>query len=230
MKKHIVTLFLIVPFITFYSCNNPTNTEKPVVLETIKDSASYAIGIRVGRNIKEDTTLNKDAIMHGLNTAMKGEDSSMTDQDIQAIMLAYQQEMVNKEASPNIEKGKAFLAANKTKEGVKELPTGLQYKIIEEGTGISPQPTDEVKVHYTGKLIDGSVFDSSIERGEPIVFPLNRVIQGWQQGLQLMKEGAKYELYIPAELGYGNRAQPNIPAGSTLIFEVELIKVNPGKE
>jgi FKBP-type peptidyl-prolyl cis-trans isomerase len=130
-------------------------------------------------------------------------------------------------AETPIEKGEKFLAENKTKEGVKTTDSGLQYKITKEGTGKAPKATDTVVVHYEGKLLDGTIFDSSIKRGQPIDFPLNRVIPGWTEGLQLMKEGGKATLYIPSKLAYGPRGTPGGPIGpnETLIFEVELIKV-----
>lgn len=132
-----------------------------------------------------------------------------------------------KAALENIEKGKAFLAENKTKEGVQETPSGLQYLVLESGdSDIKPKATDSVTVHYHGTLIDGSVFDSSVNRNQTIDFPLNRVIKGWTEGLQLMAIGDKYRFFIPADLGYGNRSAGSIPAGSLLIFDVELIAVN----
>ncbi|NTW25815.1 MAG: FKBP-type peptidyl-prolyl cis-trans isomerase, partial [Lentimicrobium sp.] len=121
--------------------------------------------------------------------------------------------------------GDAFLADNKTKEGVVALPSGLQYKVIKEGEGENPKPEDVVEVHYTGTLTDGTVFDSSVERGEPIKFPLNGVIPGWTEGVQLMKPGAKYMFYIPSALGYGDKGAGPIPGGSVLIFEVELLSI-----
>lgn len=122
-------------------------------------------------------------------------------------------------------KGEAFLNTNRAAEGVKETPSGLQYKVITEGGGDSPSSEDVVEVHYTGKLLDGTVFDSSVERGQPVKFPLNGVIPGWTEGLQLMKPGAKYILYIPSSLAYGDRGTGPIPGGATLIFEVELLSI-----
>ena len=130
-------------------------------------------------------------------------------------------------ADPNLEKGEAFLKENATKEGVKTTASGLHYKVLKEGKGKTPQATDTVEVHYKGTLLDGTEFDSSIKRGQPATFPLNRVIPGWTEGVQLMKEGAKYQFTIPSKLAYGERGTPGgpIPPNSTLIFEVELISV-----
>jgi FKBP-type peptidyl-prolyl cis-trans isomerase FklB len=133
-------------------------------------------------------------------------------------------------AGPNIEAGRAFLAENAKKEGVTTLPSGLQYEVIKEGTGAKPTATDKVKTHYHGTLIDGTVFDSSIDRGEPTSFGVGQVIKGWTEGLQLMKEGATYRFYIPHDLAYGTTSRgPQLPAGSTLIFDVELLEINPEK-
>ena len=130
-------------------------------------------------------------------------------------------------ADPNLEKGEAFLAENAKKEGVKTTASGLQYKVLKEGTGKSPKDTDTVQVHYKGTLLDGTEFDSSIKRGQPAEFPLNRVIPGWTEGVQLMKEGAKYQFTIPSKLAYGERGTPGgpIPPNSTLVFEVELLSI-----
>jgi FKBP-type peptidyl-prolyl cis-trans isomerase FklB len=132
------------------------------------------------------------------------------------------------EAAKNKKEGEAFLAANKTKEGVKTLPSGLQYKVLKNGTGKTPKATDSVKAHYAGTLLNGTEFDSSIKRGEPTVFPVNGVIPGWIEALQLMKTGSKWQLFIPSELAYGERGQQSIPPNSVLIFEVELIGIEDG--
>jgi FKBP-type peptidyl-prolyl cis-trans isomerase len=168
----------------------------------------------------------------GLKDGLNGVDTVFSAEATEQIMMAFQQEMMakqQKKSSADAEgakaAGKAFLENNKKQEGVIELPSGLQYKVLNEGAGENPKPEDVVEVHYTGKLIDGSVFDSSVERGESIKFPLNGVIAGWTEGVQLMKPGAKYMFYIPSSLAYGDKGAGPIPGGSVLIFEVELISI-----
>jgi FKBP-type peptidyl-prolyl cis-trans isomerase len=173
-----------------------------------------------------------DLLVQGIREVYSGKESLFSTELSDSIMVVLQEEMIKKETMANrseIEKtqneGKLFLDENRNKEGVVELPSGLQYKIVEEGEGESPKATDVVTVHYKGMLLDGTVFDSSYERNETISFALDRVILGWTEGLQLMSPGAKYIFYIPPELGYGDRNVGPIPAGSTLIFEVELFSV-----
>ena len=204
-------------------------------LETRMDSISYAIGINLGRSMRQldGVDLNREIIFQGLEDAFADKESPLSEQQVQQLLIALQQEMQaaqmqaqRAKAAEAIEKGQAFLTENKTKEGVMETETGLQYKILREGTGAMPAATNTVKVNYEGRLLDGKVFDSSYERGEPIEFPLNRVISGWTEGLQLMKEGAKFQFYIPSNLAYGDRGSPpNIGPGETLIFDVELLEV-----
>jgi len=181
----------------------------------------------------------------GIQAGLSSEDGALTQDQVMAVTNSYLQELQDKRSQDNIEEGQAFLEENLTKEGVKETDSGLQYKVIEEGEGASPAASDVVKVHYVGKLIDGTVFDTSIkevaqENGlynqqrepyEGAQFPLNRVIPGWTEGVQLMKEGAKYEFYIPSDLAYGTRAPQGSPIGpnETLIFEVELLEVQPSQ-
>ena len=151
----------------------------------------------------------------------------MEPEEAHKIINEYLQALQEKLTAAAKEAGEKFLAENKTKEGVKTTASGLQYVVEKQGTGIRPTASDEVTVHYTGKLLDGTVFDSSVERGEPATFPLNRVIPGWTEGVQLMQEGSKYRFFIPSDLAYGPQGIPNaIPPHSTLIFDVELIKVN----
>lgn len=182
---------------------------------------------------------DKEAFAEGFRDVVKGDslelESGYRDSIFQAYIepkgQAYQDKMKAKaeaQAQVNIVAGQAFLAENGAREGVITTESGLQYEIITPGTGAQPTATDKVETHYHGTLIDGTVFDSSVERGTPATFGVNQVIQGWQEGIPLMKEGAKYKFYIPQELAYGmNAPSPKIPAGSTLIFEVELLKVNP---
>ena len=209
--------------------------ENKIEFKTKMDSISYIIGTKIGQNLKSDTTIKfvPEAIISGLRDAMTKNDSVyFKEAQKKKIIEEFQQEMMMKQhektlaaSNTNKKKGKEFLEANKKKEGVKVTASGLQYKIIKEGIGVSPKVTDNVKVNYEGSLIDGTIFDSSYKRGEPVTFPLNRVIKGWTEGVQLMKEGATYEFYIPSDLAYGDQDNQSIPGGSTLIFKVELLKV-----
>lgn len=194
------------------------------------DSASYAIGRDIFSNW-EQQQLGINARVAGL--AMQecaAAKSRLNDQQAMPLLQRFQQEFElrkNAGARENIEKGEKFMKEVSNNKSVYTTKSGLKYLRVREGNGKHPTATDRVKVHYTGKLIDGKVFDSSVERGSPITFPLNQVIPGWTEGLQLMDEGSKYILYIPYNLGYGTRDMGDIPAGSTLIFEVELLKINP---
>jgi FKBP-type peptidyl-prolyl cis-trans isomerase len=183
---------------------------------------SQGVGYRLGTQLIEDKTLDKEIILKSINDVFAGKGA---EPDQAAFTEAAQ--MVQEEVTKHLRAaGDDFLAENKDKEGIQVTDSGLQYKVIEEGSGESPQATDQVTVHYTGKLIDGNVFDSSVQRGEPTQFGVNQVIPGWVEGLQLMKPGAKYEFFIPQELAYGEQgSQGAIPPFSALIFEVELIKV-----
>jgi len=196
------------------------------------DTISYIIGADIAHSFaKNDLNLNKDLVFKGFSDAQAKIDTIFSQEEIGAIMMAWQQDMNSKreeltkqECAKNTKAGDDYLAANKAKPGVIETPSGLQYKVIKEGTGDSPAENDVVTVHYTGTLIDGTVFDSSRERGEPIEFPVNGVIAGWTEALQLMKTGSQLMLYIPAKLAYGDKKTGPIPEGSTLIFDVELLK------
>lgn len=192
------------------------------------DQLSYAWGLAMGSQLRgmgvENLEFNDfDEAVHA---AFKGEEPKMTPEEAQKIIQEYLQELTAKKTAEIKAVGEKFLEENKKNENVKTTPSGLQYVVEKEGEGAQPSAEDEVTVHYTGKLIDGTVFDSSVSRGEPATFPLNRVIPGWTEGVQLMKEGGKYTFYIPSDLAYGPQGVPNaIPPHSTLIFEVELIKV-----
>ena len=208
----------------------------PVDVKTVfannNDTISYIIGADIAHSFaKNSLDLNKDMVFKGFTDAQAKTDTIFTQEEIGAIMMTWQQEMSAKKAAiseqemaKNVKLGEEFLAANKLKAGVIELPSGLQYKVIKEGAGESPADSDMVTVHYTGTLLDGTIFDSSRERGEPIQFPVNGVIAGWTEALKIMKPGAQYMLYIPAKLAYGDKKTGPIPEGSTLIFDVELLK------
>lgn len=194
------------------------------------DKLSYSWGLAMGHQLKAmgveslDFTDFADAV----KAAFTGAESAVSPEEAQKTINEFLQKLEEKATKKAREEGEQFLAKNKAENAdIKETPSGLQYRVIKEGEGAQPSAEDEVTVHYTGKLINGTVFDSSVNRGEPATFPLNRVIPGWTEGVQLMKEGAKYEFFIPSDLAYGPQGIPNaIPPHSTLIFEVELIKVN----
>jgi len=191
-------------------------------LEEATEIVSQGVGYRLGSQLAEDGTLNKDTVLSAITAvfAGKGEQPDQAAFEEAAKMV---QEVATKELRAA---GEEFLAKNKDAEGIVITDSGLQYRVIEEGEGETPKPTEQVTVHYTGKLVDGKVFDSSIPRGEPTQFGVTQVIPGWVEGLQLMKPGAKYEFFIPQELAYGERgSQGAIPPFAALIFEVELIKI-----
>lgn len=204
-------------------------------LKTQKDKVSYSIGLDIGKTLKRQSIdIEPAALLQGMKDAI-AKDSLylLTDAEIQEVMKNFQQEMMSKQnaklkemGDKNKKDGEAFLAANKTKEGVKTTASGLQYKVLASGTGATPGPNDKVKCNYVGTLIDGTEFDNSYKRGEPIVFPVGGVIKGWTEALQMMKVGDKWQLFIPSDLGYGDSGMgQTIPPSSTLIFEVELLGI-----
>ncbi|OHB83209.1 MAG: hypothetical protein A2Z38_02145 [Planctomycetes bacterium RBG_19FT_COMBO_48_8] len=200
---------------------------------TEMEKVSYIIGTQIARNFKsQDIEISLDSLMLGLKDALEGKELAISQNEMQVVYTRFQQQMrakqaakEAKEAAENLAAGTAYLEANKAKEGVKVLPSGLQYKVVTEGTGNTPTADDKVKTNYRGTLIDGTEFDSSYKRNKPAEFPVKGVIKGWTEALQLMKEGGKWELYIPANLAYGERGRPGIPANSTLIFEIELLEI-----
>lgn len=228
MKYFIITALFALLVI---GCNQ--SGVKNVELKTFNDSVSYSIGTDIGSNFKQqELEINVDALAKGLADALADKDLEITDVQSAQILNRFQKEMREKmqakndaEAADNAKKGEEFLAENKKKDGVKVTASGLQYKVIKQGNGPKPKLTDKVKVHYRGTLIDGTEFDSSYKRGTPAEFPLNGVIKGWTEGLQLMPVGSKYEFYIPAELAYGARGPQTIGPNQTLIFEVELLEI-----
>lgn len=230
MKRFLLTTFALGMAAGVASANDQ------IAFKSEKEKISYAIGVNLGNNWKrQDIEVDLDALRKGLEHVLSGEKTLITEQEMQDTLREYQKTLMakreekrKKEAEENGEKAAAFLEENKSKEGVKVLPSGLQYKVIKEGEGESPKPNDTVKVNYRGTLIDGTEFDSSYSRNEPATFAVNRVIKGWQEGLQLMKPGAKYQFFIPPDLGYGEfGSPPKIGPNSALIFDVELLEVTP---
>ena len=202
--------------------------------ESKVDKLSYAIGVNFARQFKsQNIEINPDMLHSAVKAIMTGQTALMTDEQVMTTLQDFEKEMqdkmkgeMKKAAQENINKGKAWLAENKKRQGVVELPSGLQYEVIKDGSGESPKATSTVTTHYAGTLVDGTEFDSSIKRGEPATFAVNGVIKGWTEALQLMKPGAKWKLYVPSDLAYGDAGSPpTIGPGETLIFEVELISV-----
>ncbi|KIC93067.1 FKBP-type peptidyl-prolyl cis-trans isomerase [Flavihumibacter solisilvae] len=199
----------------------------PALKNTI-DSVSYAVGMSLATFYREQgiTNINTALVSRALNDAMKGKKTLLTEEQMNMSITNYLQQLKKEKAAAARQAGEAFLAANKTKPGVVTLPSGLQYLIVKEGSGPTPKLTDKVKCHYHGTLIDGTIFDSSVDRGQPIDFPVNGVIKGWIEALQLMPVGSKWKLFIPADLAYGDQqAGAHITPGSTLVFDVELLEI-----
>lgn len=208
---------------------------KPIVLKDFNDSASYAIGKDIYQSwLQQNLGINGQAAGQSMIDCYKGQ-NTWTNEMMRPLLSRFQQEFEKRQRAEqdkmmaskdeNIAAGKKFLEENALNKSIYTTKSGLQYKIIKKGNGKKPKATDKVRVHYTGTLLDGTKFDSSVDRGEPMEFPLNAVIPGWTEGLQLMDEGSKYMLYIPYNLGYGEQPVGSIPPGSTLIFEVELLKI-----
>lgn len=197
-----------------------------------KDKVSYAIGQYFGMSLKAlAPELDMDLLAKSFTGSAKGEKTKLNPVEAQKTVQSYLGGIEKKQGEKNKGVGETFLEENKKKDGVKTTASGLQYKVLKEGTGPKPpSPSTEVEVHYEGRLLDGTVFDSSIKRGETATFALNQVIPGWTEGLQLMPEGSKWELYIPSAMAYGERGNPRIPPNSALIFQVELIKIKGDKK
>jgi len=201
-------------------------------LKDLKDKVSYSIGLNVGANFKKQgQELNPDALLAGVKDALSGKTPALNENELKETMEAWSKQMEDKQkvvGEKNAADATKFLAENKKKDGVKTTASGLQYKVMKEGAGAQPKETDTVTVNYRGTLINGTEFDSSYKRGQPATFPVNGVIKGWTEALQLMKTGSKYQLFIPADLAYGARAVgPDITPNSALIFEVEVLEVKP---
>ena len=210
------------------------NTQGKTELKTQLDSVSYSIGLDIGKNLKQQSVdVNADALARGINDVVGGNTPLLTDEQARASLTSFQEQMRTKQqekmkaaGEKSKQEGESFLAENKKEKGITTLPSGLQYKVITMGTGPKPKADQTVRVHYQGKLIDGTEFDSSYKRGEPAVFSCNRVIAGWTEALQLMPVGSKWQLFIPSNLAYGESgAGQIIPPNATLIFDVELLSI-----
>ena len=202
-------------------------TNESANLVTELDSVSYSLGVNIGENIKKQfEDINLENFEDGIKDVLETEkEAKISDNQAQAIISSYFSKKQQKESESVIEKGISYLQENAKREGVITLESGLQYEIINDGSGLKPNIDDNVTTHYHGTLVDGTVFDSSVDRGEPASFPVGGVIKGWTEGLQKMKIGGKARLFIPSHLGYGPEGSGLIPGGATLIFEVELIDI-----
>lgn len=234
----ILALLLALPFASeAQKTSKKKNKEQDLQLPKLTsntDTISYIIGSDIVKNFKSNgIEVNYDVLYKGMLDGNNGSDTLFSEDQIRDIMTAWNQRMYQekmsreqKESATNREKGIAFLAENKKDPTVIETSSGLQYKVIKQGEGESPDDNDMVEVNYTGKLIDGTIFDSTVKHGQPAEFAVNGVIPGWTEGLKLMKPGAVFMFFIPPDLGYGDQKMGPIPAGSTLIFEVELLEVD----
>jgi FKBP-type peptidyl-prolyl cis-trans isomerase FklB len=196
--------------------------------DKLKNEASYCLGLDVGKNLIQNgiSDVSVSEFEQGFQAAFSGADARYSEEEVKTILNQFFMSMQEKAGAANIEAGKSYLEENAKRDEVTVTESGLQYEVIEEGSGKQPAISDQVTTHYHGTLIDGTVFDSSVERGQPATFPVNGVIQGWVEALQLMKEGSKWRLHVPSELAYGGQAAGSIAPHSTLIFDVELISVN----
>lgn len=245
MKKTVLILSAVALVFASADAKDKKKKEKdvaPVVITNVLtndvDSMSYALGMNVGADFAKNLKgipggkSNVDLLVKGFATAMKGDSTLMKPEVATEFFKNYITKAQTAEQGKKKLEGQQFLAENMTKEGVKTTPSGLQYQVLTPAEGPKPKAVDSVKVHYTGYLVDGKKFDSSVDRGEPITFPLNQVIPGWTEGVQLMSVGSKYKFFVPYSLGYGEQGAGNgaIPGFATLIFEVELLDIKPFKE
>jgi FKBP-type peptidyl-prolyl cis-trans isomerase FklB len=233
MKHSMVALVSLGLLVASALAQQPATAPAPKADDSgLKDSrqkASYGIGLLTGKNLMSQApNLDTNLFVQGLKDAYAKKPALLTDDQIKDALVAYQQEMVALKAK----EGETFLAENKKKEGVTTLPSGLQYKVLKQGTGKSPKATDTVSVNYEGRLIDNTVFDSSAKQGAPVSFPVNGVIKGFSEALQLMKVGSKWQVYLPSNLAYGASPPPGSQIGpnSPLIFDLELVEVKEGSQ
>ena len=232
--KNIINVIIVAAIIMFASCKENTvsdinNSDKPVKIQNGYDSISYAIGASLGFEIRNQgmEEINNDAFIKGFYDAFKSKGTIISDDDAYNMKMVYFKKLRYKLIEKNQIDGDKFLAENKTKEGIKVTESGLQYEIIIEGNGPIPTATDKVRVHYIGTSISGDVFDSSVERGKPVVFSVKGVIAGWSEALQLMPVGSKWKLYLPSDLGYGTNTRPGdvVQPNQVILFEVELLDI-----
>jgi FKBP-type peptidyl-prolyl cis-trans isomerase FklB len=235
--SHSISLVLSLAALAFSGCGKqaaqnaaPAASASTAAIESVDQKVSYGIGYNMGSGLGRDKTITVDvaALMAGITDGLAKAKTRVPEADIEAAFTALQQKMAAAQAAAgekSLAEGNAYLAKNKAKAGVKVTASGLQYEVLKSGTGPKPTPTNTVKVHYHGTLIDGTVFDSSVERNEPIEFPVTGVIPGWVEALQLMSVGDKWKLTIPSDIAYGPRGKGDIPPNAVLVFEVELLEV-----
>jgi len=245
MKKLVLICLSLLMAVSVVDAQKKAKEEKPKEekakapkkhkeLKTELDSVSYALGVAIGNTIQNGglSDINQELFNKAMAQSIKEEETWIKKDTVEAIITSYLKKVEEKKGDKNLADAKKFLEENKKKPGIITLPSGLQYKVIKEGTGPKPTLADKVTVHYHGTLISGKVFDSSIDRGEPIQLEVGRVIKGWTEALQLMPVGSKYKLYIPSELAYGEEGQPgsDIYPNAVLVFEVELLSAEPAPE
>lgn len=227
MYSKVFSILSILCLSALIACNGQKGKSSSE-LKSQADSVAYAIGASIGGNMSKDglDSLNLDILKRGLSDALHGDSILIDQMQSQMVIQSYIQGKQKVKSDAMLAEGKKFLEENKKKPGVVELPDGLQYTVIKEGTGVMPAATDTVIVHYHGTLIDGTVFDSSVDKGKPIEWPVGKFIQGWTEALQMMKVGSKWRLFVPPALGYGERGSgPKVPGNATLIFDMELLGV-----
>lgn len=241
MNKRLLMTGMLCSAAILAGCNQgdaEKETTKEVQLQTLEQKVNYAIALNMANNFKQrEVPIEVDAFTQALKDVRDGTEPRLNEEQLQETMQTFQEQQMELQqqrqkeiADKNKADGEKFLSDNAAKEGVEMTESGLQYKVLEEGDGIQPAAEDTVTVHYEGRLVDGTVFDSSYERGNPATFGLNQVIPGWTEGLQLMETGSKYELYIPSDLAYGPGGNQGIPPNSTLVFQVELLEVEKAEQ
>ena len=231
--KNLIGIFIVLLMIAI-SCSNSEKVVETPQLTDYMDTVSYSVGVDIGKSFRlQEMDINPEVMARGLSDAFSDKETALTDEETQSTLIKFRQEFQEKQREIAQRKAQetaiaeeAYLAESASKEGVVSLPSGLQYKVITPGDGPSPLTTDKVKVHYKGSLADGTIFDSSYDRGQPTSFTVSGVIKGWTEALLLMQVGSKWELTIPSKLGYGARGSGGkIPPNSTLLFEVELLGI-----